>query len=79
MLVTERRTAVDIAAVLRWRVEELHCEAQTVVRVMDNLNTPQLASLDEAFPPEPARRIAEKLEVHHTPTHGRGLNRAEIE
>ncbi len=33
----------------------------------------------EAFPPEQARRIAERLEIHHTPKHGSWLNMAEIE
>jgi recombinational DNA repair ATPase RecF len=46
---------------------------------MDNLNTHKLASLYEAFPPERARRIAERLEIHHTPKHGSWLNMAEIE
>ena len=77
--VTERRTAKDLAEVLRWLVEDLHEEAEKVVVVMDNLNTHKLASLYEAFPPEQARRIAEKLEVHHTPKHGSWLNMAEIE
>jgi len=49
------------------------------VLVMDNLNTHKLASLSEAFPPEQARRIVEKLEIHHTPKHGSWLNMAEIE
>ena len=77
--VTERRTAVDFAEVIRWLVEEVHEEAEKVVLAMDNLNTHRLASLYEAFPPEQARRIAEKLEVHHTPKHGSWLNMAEIE
>jgi hypothetical protein len=77
--VTERRTAVDFAEVVRWLVEEVHEEAEKVVLVMDNLNTHKLASLYEAFPPERARRIAEKLEIHHTPKHGSWLNMAEIE
>lgn len=77
--VTERRTAKDFAEVLRWLVEELHPDAEKVVVVMDNLNTHKLASLYEAFPPEQARRIAEKLEIHHTPKHGSWLNIAEIE
>jgi hypothetical protein len=77
--VTERRTAVDFAEVVRWLVEEVHAEAEKVVLVMDNLNTHKLASLYEAFPPERARRIAEKLEIHHTPKHGSWLNMAEIE
>ena len=76
---TERRTAVDFAEVVRWLVEEVHEEAEVVVLVMDNLNTHKLASLYEAFPPEQARRIAERLEIHHTPKHGSWLNMAEIE
>ena len=77
--VTERRTARDFAEVLRWLVEELHPGAEKVVLVMDNLNTHKLASLYEAFPPAQARRIAERLEIHHTPRHGSWLNVAEIE
>src|SRR5260370_37855933 len=77
--VTERRTAVDCAEVLRWLAEELHPDAEKIVLVMDNLNTHKLASLYEAFPPEQARRIAERLEIHHTPKHGSWLNVAEIE
>ena len=38
-----------------------------------------MASLYEAFPPEQARRIAERLEIHYTPKHGSWLNVAEIE
>ena len=77
--VTDRRTAADFAEFVRWLVEEVHEEAEKVVLVMDNLNTHKLASLYEAFPPEQARRIAEKLEIHHTPKHGSWLNMAEIE
>jgi hypothetical protein len=68
--VTERRTAVDFAEVLRWIVEDLHPDAEEVVLVMDHRNTHKRASLYEAFEPERARRIAEKREVHPTPKHG---------
>jgi len=77
--VTERRTAVDFAEVVRWLVEEVHEDAEKVVLVMDNLNTHRIASLYEAFEPGRARRIAEKLEIHYTPVHGSWLNMAEIE
>ncbi len=76
---TERRTAVDFAEVLRWLAEDVHPDAEKIVPVMDNLNTHKAASLYEAFPPEQARRIAERLEIHHTPKHGSWLNVAEIE
>jgi hypothetical protein len=46
---------------------------------MDQLNTHTPASLYETFPPEEARRLAEKLEIHHTPKHGSWLDMAEIE
>lgn len=77
--VTARRTAVDFAEFIAWLVEEVHEEAEKVVLVMDNLNTHKVASLYEAFPPERARAIAERLEIHHTPKHGSWLNMAEIE
>jgi len=37
------------------------------------------ASLSEAFPPEEAKRLADRIEIHHTPQHGSWLNMAEIE
>lgn len=77
--VTDRRTMKDFAEVIRWVVEEMCEEAEKVVLVMDNLNTHRIASLYEAFPPEQARRIATRLEIHHTPKHGSWLNVAEIE
>ena len=46
---------------------------------MDNLNTHTIASLYETFPPEKARALAERLEIHYTPKHGSWLNIAEIE
>jgi DDE superfamily endonuclease len=79
VMVTERRTAKDFAEVVRWLAEDVYPVAEKVVLVMDNLNTHKLASLYEAFPPEQARRIAERIEVHHTPKHGSWLNVAEIE
>jgi hypothetical protein len=77
--VTERRTAKDFAEVLRWLVEDVHAEAEKIVLVTDNLNTHKPASLYEAFPPEQARRIAERIEWHYTPKHGSWLDMAEIE
>ena len=53
--------------------------AETIVVVMDNLNTHKMGALYEAFEPAEARRIMEKLEIHYTPKHGSWLNMAEIE
>src|SRR3954453_8113461 len=77
--VTERRTAKDFAEGLRWLGEEVHPDAEEGVLGVDNLNTHKIASLYEAFEPARARRIAERLEIHHTPKHGSWLNVAEIE
>jgi DDE superfamily endonuclease len=54
-------------------------DAEKIVLVMDQLNTHTPASLYEAFTPDEAKRIAAKLEIHHTPKHGSWLNMAEIE
>jgi hypothetical protein len=77
--VTERRTAKDLAEVLRWLAEDLHPDAEKLVLVTDNLNTHDPGCLYEAFEPDRARRIAERLEWHYTPKHGSWLNVAECE
>lgn len=46
---------------------------------MDNLNTHNIASLYATFPPQHARELAERLEIHYTPKHGSWLDIAEIE
>ena len=45
----------------------------------NHLNTHKLGSLYEAFEPETARRLAQRLEIHYTPKHGSWLNIAELE
>ena len=77
--VTERRTKKDWAECVRGIVDEMYPDAERTVLVMDNLNTHTPASLYEAFPPEEAKRIADKLEIHYTPKHGSWLDMAEIE
>jgi len=77
--VTERRTRTDWAWQIRQLLEVDYPQAVGVVVVMDNLNTHGIASLYEAFEPEVARRLAQRLEIHPTPKHGSWLNIAEIE
>jgi len=77
--VTARRTKLDFAAVIRELVEVDFPHADTIVLVMDNLNTHKVASLYEAFAPAEARRLIEKLEIHYTPKHGSWLDMAETE
>ena len=77
--VTERRTRVDWARVVKQLVDVDYADKERIVLVMDNLNTHHAASLYEAFEASEARRIAERLEIHYTPKHGSWLNMAEIE
>jgi len=77
--VTERRTRVDWARFVQLLLVTVYPLAKKVVLVMDNLNTHGIASLYEAFAPEVARALAERLEIHYTPKHGSWLNMAETE
>jgi hypothetical protein len=77
--VTDRRTKVDFARFVKGLVDGRYKDVEKIVLVMDNLNTHSTASLYEAFEPAEAKRIADKLEIHHTPKHGSWLNMAEIE
>lgn len=77
--VTARRTKIDFAQVIRDLVDVHYPRAETIVLVMDNLNTHKVASLYEAFPPTEARRLIEKLDIHYTPKHGSWLDMAETE
>jgi hypothetical protein len=77
--VTESRKRGDWARFVRELLEGRYAEAEKLVLVMDQLNTHSPASLYGSFPPEEAKRLADRLEVHHTPKHGSWLNMAEIE
>jgi hypothetical protein len=77
--VTQRRTKADWARQIKDLLDNQYPTAKKVVLVMDNLNTHTGASLYEVFPPEEARRLFERLEIHYTPKHGSWLNIAEIE
>jgi len=74
-----QRPRLDFAHCLQ-AVAAVHApDAEPIVRVLDHLNTPSPAALAAAFPPAAARRLTEKLEIHHTPTHGSWLTMAELE
>jgi hypothetical protein len=77
--ITEQRTKVEWAHQIEELVDQRYPHAERIVLVMGNLNTHSPASLYEAFDPEKARRLSQKLEIHHTPKHGSWLNMAEIE
>jgi DDE superfamily endonuclease len=77
--VTDRRTAIDYAQVLKDLADVHFAKAETIVLVQDNLNTHAAASLYQAFPAAEARRLVERFEWHYTPKHGSWLNLAESE
>jgi hypothetical protein len=77
--ITDRRTKIDWAECMKFIVDELYPDALRVTVVMDNLNTHSPASLYTCFDPVTAKRLADKLDIQHTPKHGSWLNMAEIE
>ena len=74
-----QRTRIDWALQVERLLTIDYPNAEQVILVMDNLNTHNIASLYQAFPPEKAYALAQRLEIHHTPKHGSWLNVAEIE
>jgi hypothetical protein len=77
--VTDQRRREDWARFVRDLGDGRYRAADKLVLVMDQLNTHSPASLYEAFAPAEAKRLADRLEIHHTPKHGSWLNMAEIE
>jgi hypothetical protein len=79
VLVSDQRTRLDFARCVKELVDVHYPAAERVVLVLDQLNTHSPASLYAAFPPAEAKRLADRLEIHHTPKHGSWLNMAEVE
>jgi DDE superfamily endonuclease len=77
--VTDQRRRQEWASFIKSLLDGRYKKAEKVVLVMDQLNTHSAVSLYEAFAPDEAKRLADKLEIHHTPKHGSWLNMAEIE
>lgn len=77
--IREHRTSIDWAWEVRYLLDVSYPEAEYIRLVCDNLNTHTIGSLYKAFPPQEARRLARRLDIHHTPKHGSWLNIAEIE
>jgi len=76
---TERRTKIDYAHQIKKLITVDFPDAEKIILVQDNLNTHTIGALYKAFPPEEARQLRDKLEIHYTPKHGSWLNMAEIE
>ncbi len=77
--VREHRTKIDWAQEIKILLDVDYPGAEKIILVCDNLNTHNIGALYEAFKPAEARRLARRLEIHHTPKHGSWLNIAETE
>lgn len=75
----ERRTKIDWAQEVARLLRTRYAKAEKVILVCDNLNTHTKGAFYEAFAPEEARAIVQRLEFCHTPKHGSWLNIAENE
>jgi len=52
---------------------------ERLILIADNLNTHNISSFYEAFPPKTAYELSQKFEFHYTPLHGSWLNIADCE
>lgn len=78
--VTKTKTAVDWAHQVQSLVDDpRYAAAERITLVCDNLNTHNFGSLYQAFPPQEASRLMNRLELVYTPKHGSWLNMAEPE
>ena len=76
--VYERKTHKEYADFFN-RVSQHYPDAETITVVQDNLSTHSPASFYKVFKPEEAFALAQKFEMHYTPTNASWLNIAEIE
>ena len=77
--ITERKTKVDWAILLKEIADDDYPNAEKITLVMDNFKTHSPGALYETFEPKEAKRIWDKFEFVFTPKHGSWLNMAEIE
>ena len=77
--VRPQRTKIDWAIEMEELLRTRYGAAKKVILVCDNLNTHTQGAFYEAFPPEKAYAILQRLEFCYTPKHGSWLNIAENE
>jgi len=77
--VRPHRTKIDWALEIEQLLSAHYADAEKIILVCDNLNTHTRGAFYEAFSPEKAREIINRLEFHYTPKHGSWLNIAESE
>jgi hypothetical protein len=76
---THQRTKPDWVHCTEELIDVRYPTVEKIVSVIDNINTHSPGSLDEVFPPAKEERLADRLEIHHTPKHGSWHNVADIE
>jgi len=69
----------DFAMMIKKISDTFYPDIDRIILVCDHLNTHNISSFYEAYPPETAYRLAQKFEFRHTPKHGSWLNIAECE
>ena len=79
MRLRKSRTRGDWAEEIRRLLEEDSPQTRRLQLVSDNRKSHSMASRYEAFPAEPAQRLARRLEIDQTPRNGSWRNVAEIE
>ena len=78
VMVRKRRTKKDYARFMQAVVDHF-VEAEKIMVVQDNLNTHNPGSFYQLFPPATAFALAQRFEMHYTPTKASWLNMVEIE
>ncbi len=77
--VYKQRTRKEYSQFMTELVELFYQQADTILRVQDNLHTHCPGSFYEMFKPEEAFALAQRFERHYTPQKARWLNLVEIE
>ena len=77
--IRETKTKKDWAIEMAGLLEGRYLDCDRVIMVCDNLNTHTKGAFYEAFEPERAFSLAQRVEFHYTPKHGSWLNIAENE
>jgi len=76
--VRKQRTKKDYAAFMKY-VTQHYPQAEQIRVVQDNLNTHNPGSFYAAFNPSEAFALAQRFEMHYTPTNASWLNMVELE
>ena len=77
--VTDQHTMIDFAQCMKALSDTHFPHAEQITVVLDNLSTHKPAALYQAFAPQLARHLLDRLAFVYTPVHGSWLNMAEIE